>query len=162
MKLLGRTNGKKVIASISHYDFISLGEDDDYISADGGQGHTNHYAGYTRGWGRVIWFEVIQNFAELYSDYQFRSTASRVQRKYGIWDIENVRILGEDEWPNVDSIEEKAENFIWGQRGPLGDQPLKYVLLKDCSKEHLQNILKNVPNIHEETEEVIQYLLKTK
>ena len=158
MKLLGRTNGKQVIASISHYDFISLGEGEDYISVDGGAILTNHYAGYSRGWGKVVWFEVPQDFAELYKDYNF----NHKNRKFGIWNIEDVRILEENEWPNVDSIEEKAENFIWGQRGPLGDQPLKYVFLKDCSKEHLQNILKNVPNIHEETEEVIKYLLKTK
>ena len=158
MKLLGRTNGKQVIASISRHDYISLGEGEDYICSDGGQINTNHYAGYDRGWGRVIWFLVPQNFAELYNDYNF----NHKNRKYGIWDIKDVRILEENEWPNVDSIEEKAENFIWGCRGVDGNDPLKYVLLKDCSKEHLQNILKNVPNIHEETEEVIKYLLQTK
>lgn len=155
MKLFGRTNEKIVVASIAHYDCVI----DDELMMDGGQPHTNHYAGYNRySGGRRVVFEVPQNFAELYNDYNF----NHKNRKFGIWNIEDVRILEENEWPNVDSIEEKAENFIWGQRGPLGDQPLKYVLLKDCSKEHLQNILNNVPNIHEETEEVIKYLLKTK
>lgn len=162
MKLLGRTNGKQVIASISHYDYVSVGEGDDYISADGGQILTNHHAGHTKGWGRVVWFEVSQNFAELFNDYQFRSTASGVLRKYGIWNIEDVKILDESEYPDIESIEEKSKCFCWGTNGADGKEKLKYVLLKDCDLDHLQNILKNVSHVHPETKEVIEYLIAEK
>jgi len=162
MKLIGRTNGKQVIASISHYDYVSVGEGDDHICADGGQILTAQYAGYDRGWGTVIWFEVAQNFAELYSDYQFRSTRSGVQRKYGIWNIEDVKILEKKDWPDVDSIEEKSKNFCWGTNGPDGKEKTHYVLLKDCSIEHLKAILANVPHIGEETKKVIEYLIQKK
>lgn len=155
MKLIGRTNGKQVIASISHHDYVALGEGDGHISADGGQILTNKYAGYDRGWGQVIWLSVPQNFAELYSDYQFNKP-----RKYGIWNIEDVRILEKEEWPDVDSLEEKSQSFIWGTRGKDGAGKLRYVLLKDCSMSHLQAILTNVSDIHPETKEVIKYLIK--
>ena len=82
MKLLGRTNGKRVVASISHYDCVSDGEGEDYIMADGGAILANGYAGYTRGWGEVIWFEIPETFAELYSDYQ--STQASVNMESGI------------------------------------------------------------------------------
>ena len=154
MKLLGATNQKQVIASISHYDCVSAGEGADYIMCDGGQPHTNHYAGYSRGSGGTVWFEVPQTFAELYEDYQFNKT-----RKYGIWNIKDVRILPKEEYPDVDSIEEKSEAFCWGTRGSLGKDELKYILLKGCSLDHLKNILKNVPHLHEGTREVIEYLI---
>ena len=154
MKLLGKTNRKEIIASISHHDFVAAGEGEDRICHDGGQGHTNHCAGYTRGWGETVWFEIPQTFAELYEDYQFNKI-----RKYGIWNIEDVRILPKEEWPDVNSIETKAENFLWGHRGVDGTEKLRHVLLKDCSLDHLKNILKNVSHIHEETREVIEYLI---
>lgn len=154
MKLLGRTNQKQVVASISRHDYVSSGEGEDQICDDGGQSHTNHYAGYSRGWGETVWFEVPQTFAELYEDYQFNKT-----RKYGVWNIEDVRILPKEEYPDIDSIEEKSEAFCWGTRGSLGKNELKYILLKSCSLDHLKNILKNVPHLHEGTREVIEYLI---
>jgi hypothetical protein len=157
MKLLGKTNRKEIIASISHHDYVAAGEGEDRICHDGGQPHTNHYAGYSRSWGETVWFQVPQTFAELYEDYQFNKT-----RKYGVWNIEDVRILPQREWPEIDSIEEKAENFIWGTNGVDGKQKTRYVLLKDCSLDHLKSILKNVPHIHEETREVIGYLIGKK
>lgn len=160
MKLFGSTNGKQVVASMSRHDYVSVGEGEDRICQDGGQAHTNHYAGYTKGWGKRIVFEVPQTFAELFSDYQYNQ--GEKPRKYGIWDIEDVRILPKEEWPNVDSIEEKVENFVWGSNGPDGKEKLKYVLLKDCSLDHLKNIIKNVHSIHEGTKEVIEYLIKNK
>ena len=154
MKLLGKTNRKEVVASISHHDFVAAGEGEDGICHDGGQPHTNHCAGYTRGWGETVWFEIPQTFAELYEDYQFNKT-----RKYGIWNIKDVRILPKEEYPDVDSIETKAENFIWGHRGLDGTEKLRHVLLKDCSLDHLKNILNNVPHLHGGTREVIEYLI---
>lgn len=157
MKLLGSTNQKQIVSSISRYDCVGVGKGEYYIMHDGGQPHTNHYGGYSRGWGETVWFEIPQTFAELYEDYQFNKT-----RKYGVWNIEDVGILPEREWPDIDSIEEKAKNFIWGTNGVDGKQKTRYALLKDCSLDHLKNILKNVPHIHEETREVIGYLIKNK
>jgi len=34
-----------------------------------------------------------------------------------------------------------VDHLLWGTYGVNGDQPLTYVLLKDCSSDHLQNIL---------------------
>jgi hypothetical protein len=157
MKLLGKTNRREIIASISHHDYVAAGEGEDRICHDGGQPHTNHCAGYSRSWGETVWFEVPQTFAELYHDYQFNK-----KRKYGVWNIEDVRILPKEEWLDVHSVEVKAENFIWGTFGKRGEEKLKYVLLKDCPLDHLKNILKNVSHLHEETREVIEYLIKQK
>ena len=154
MKLLGATNQKQVVASISHYDCVSAGEGADYIMCDGGQPHTNHCSGYSRKSGKTVWFEVTQTFAELFEDYQFNKI-----RKYGVWNIEDVRILPKEEYPDVDSIEEKSEAFCWGTRGSLGKDELKYILLKGCSLDHLKNILNDVPHLHEGTCEVIEYLI---
>ena len=154
MKLLGATNQKQVVASISHYDCVSAGEGADYIMCDGGQPHTNHCSGYSRKSGKTVWFEVTQTFAELFEDYQFNKI-----RKYGVWNIEDVRILPKEEYPDVDSIEEKSEAFCWGTRGSLGKDELKYILLKGCSLDHLKNILNDVPHLHEGTREVIEYLI---
>jgi hypothetical protein len=159
MKLLGRTNQKQVVASVSHYDCVSAGEGADYIMHDGGQPHTNHFAGYSRGAGETVWFEVPQTFAELFEDYQFNETRKYGVRKYGVWNIEDVRILPKEEYPDVDSIEEKSEAFCWGTRGSWGKDELKYILLKGCSLDHLKNILNNVPHLHEGTREVIEYLI---
>lgn len=154
MKLIGSTDGEKVIASISRYDCVTYGE----LLRDGGQPATNMYAGYTRGYGQVVCFEVPQDFAELYNDYNF----NHKNRKYGIWDITDVKILEKEDWPDFDSIEERAENFIWGHRGLLGDQPLQYVLLKNRPLDHLRAIIKTQGSIHEETKEVIEYLIAKK
>ena len=155
MKLLGRTNGKQVCASIARHDYVSVGEGEDRIADDGGAILTNHYAGYSRGWGERIWFQVPQTFAELYSDYQFNSK----DRKYGIWNIEDVRILPENEWPDVDSIEEKSQSFCWGTAGKEGKEKTRYVMLKDCPIEHLKSILTNVSHVSPETREVIEHLI---
>lgn len=153
MKLIGATNGKQVVSSISHYDCRSI----DGAMRDGGQPHTSGYAGYTRGSGETIWFEVKQNFAELYNDYNFNRSEPR---KYGIWDLKDIKILKEEEYINLDSFEEKVENAIWGTLGLDGKGKLRYVLLKDCSIDHLEAILKNVSNINPETKAIIKYLIK--
>ena len=40
-----------------------------------------------------------------------------------------------------DPLTKTRENFSWGCRGINGDQPLKRVLLKDLSNEHITNIV---------------------
>jgi hypothetical protein len=139
MKLLGVTNGKQVLASVSHYDCRTFGEGEDYIMHDGGALGTPNHAGYNRKWGKSIWFEVPQDMAELYNDY---NQSLNSPRKYGIWNLKDVKILSPEEFPDTESFEWKAENEIWGTNGPDGTLPTTYVLLKDCSKEHLQKISK--------------------
>lgn len=134
MKLLGVTNNKQVLTSVAHYDCRSFGEGDDYIMMDGGVQGINH-AGYNRRWGKVVWFEVPQTMADLYNDWNRNDP-----RKYGTWNIEDVKILSPEEYPDTESFEWRANNEIWGTNGPNGDEPTTYVLLKDCSKEHLKKI----------------------
>lgn len=43
-----------------------------------------------------------------------------------------------------DPIELLREHFSWGTYGKNGDQPLKYVLLKDLEDIHIKNILNNM------------------
>lgn len=137
MKLLGFHNNKQIIASVARHDCNSFGEGDDYILADGGQPNLGDWAGYNRRWGKVVWFEVPQTMAELYNDW---NQSLNSPRKYGIWNIEDVKILSPEEYPDTESFEWRANNEIWGTNGPNGDEPVKYVLLKDCSKDHLDKI----------------------
>lgn len=39
------------------------------------------------------------------------------------------------------------ENLMWGTYGPNGDQPLKYVALKDLETDHLEAILREQVNL---------------
>lgn len=133
MKLLGQANDKSCIASVARHDYISH----DGIFMDGGQPATLQYGGYNRWNGKSIWFQVPQSFAELYNDYR-DNTANR---KYGIWKLEDVKILSPEEIPDTESFEWRAENAIWGTNGIDGTQRTKYVHLKDCSKEHLEKIV---------------------
>lgn len=137
MKLKGFTNGDKIVASVARYDYISLGEGDSYIMADGGQPNLGDSEGYSRFWGKKIWFEVPQTFAELYNDWR---KSHREPRKYGVWNYNEVKILSPEEVPNTESFEWQAENSIWGTLGINGDKPVSFVMLKDCSCEHLKKI----------------------
>ena len=40
-----------------------------------------------------------------------------------------------------DTAKEITSKLIWGTRGPLGDQPLKWVILNECETDHLNKIL---------------------
>ena len=42
---------------------------------------------------------------------------------------------------DTDSHEVIREAFCWGTRGPLGDQPLKYVPLCELTETHIQAVL---------------------
>jgi hypothetical protein len=153
MKLFGLTNGKIVVASISHYDYVM----EDGVMMDGGQPHTNHYAGYNRySGGRHVVFEVPQTFAELYEDYNLNKS-----RKYGIWNIEDVKILEPSEYPDPKDPKWKIENAIWGTRGKSGEEPLHYIHLKDATTTHLAAIL-STERISPELKEIINQILKTK
>lgn len=144
MKLLGVTNGKQVLASVAHYDCRSFGEGEDYIMMDGGQ-NVGESFGYNRFSvsGKKIMFEVPQNMAELYNDW---NNSLDSPRKYGIWPIEEVKVLLPEEYPDVESFEWQAENAIWGTNGLDGESPTTYVLLKDCEKSHLKKISKLLEN----------------
>ena len=135
MKLLGRKNNSVVIASIGRHDYMGIAG----MFVDGGVNGTLQGGGYHRcgGEGETVWFETPQTFAELYNDYK----DSRLSpRKYGIWQLKDVKLLSPEEYPDTESFEWQAENAIWGTNGINGDLPTTYVLLKDCSKDHLEKI----------------------
>jgi hypothetical protein len=150
MKLLGLTDGKKVIASLSNHHCVTCND----MMMDGGQVHTNSYSSYNRFStnGTMVWFEVEQEFDVLW-DMWNRGEFD------GIWDASEVKLLKKA--PKITTAF-CAENYIWGTRGVDGDQRLKWVLLKNCTKDHLQNILKSVSNIAENTTKIIKYLIKKK
>jgi len=137
MKLKGWTNNKQIVASVARYDYITVGEGADYIMADGGQPNIGDSEPYSRFWGAKIWFEVPQTFAELYNDWRENFGE---KRKYGVWNHNEVKILSPEEIPNTESFEWQAENSIWGTFGINGDEPISFVMLKDCSCEHLKKI----------------------
>ena len=143
MKLLGFHNNKQIIASVARHDYISTGEGDDYILADGGQPNIGDSAGYNKHWGISAWFEVPQTMAELYNDW---NNSLNSPRKYGIWNLADVKILTPEEYPDIESFEWQAENAIWGTSGLDGKSPTTYVLLKDCEKSHLKKISKLLEN----------------
>ena len=58
------------------------------------------------------------------------------------------------------SLEERAEKLVWGTRGKDGDQPLKYVLLKDCETDHLEAILDTQDRAANHITDTIAYILK--
>jgi hypothetical protein len=117
------------------------------------------YGGYNRWWGKSVCFEVPQDFAELYNDYN-----KNRPRKYGIWNLADVKILAPEEIPDFTSFEYKAENTIWGTNGINGDKPTTYVLLKNCEKDHLENILTLLKTRYatEEMQKYVQYWIDKK
>jgi hypothetical protein len=54
-----------------------------------------------------------------------------------------------------------CERLLWGHRGKDGKQPLTKAPLNTFEKSHLENILKNEPNISALHKAVITYLLET-
>lgn len=54
-----------------------------------------------------------------------------------------------------------AERLLWGTHGPKGDQPRRWVPLKECETDHLQAILKTQLHIYGGVvERVIKHILK--
>lgn len=136
MKLLGFHNGKQIVASVASHDYRSFGEGDDRIVMDGGQ-NLDGQGWFGQKWGQSAWFEVPQTFAELYNDWNLSLNSPR---KYGLWNLEDVRLLSPEEIPDTESFEWQAENAIWGTNGPDGKSLTTYVLLKDCELGHLEKI----------------------
>lgn len=154
MKLRGVKNDKWFIASVDHHDCVGV----DDLMMDGGQIGTDNYAGYTRASGEYCCAEVAQNWAELIYDYRFNDT-----RQYGIWKLEDVKILNpKEEDSSVDSFEHKLETAYWGTYGKDGKQPFKYILLKDAETDHLKKILETQHHISSLYKELIEYILKTR
>jgi hypothetical protein len=134
--------------SRENHDFRSLGE----YSVDAGPGV-----------GRILyhttcptpqWIEIKGvNYADLYNDWNSR------ENKYGIHPIDEVTVLEEKDWPDTDSFEWKKQTKIWGTNGPNGDQPTKYVMLVDCSSDHLHSILHHCGHISDETRNIVKSIL---
>lgn len=141
MKLLAAISNTHAVFSVSHHDCNVA---PDGTMADGGQPGLQNYAGYTRASRGMKWIELPDvSFDKLYTDYNNGGK----NRKYGIHPLSEVRLLEENEIPDVDSFEWKKENFIWGTNGPNGDKPLKFILLADADTPHLKAILANCPHI---------------
>lgn len=156
MKLRGHKNDTHVVASIAHYDCQTFGEGDQFILHDGGQPGCFDYPGYNRSSGECVLFEVPQTHEELYNDYQFNRP-----RQYGCWKLGDVKILIPEEFPDTNTWEYRHEHILWGTRGKNGDEPLKYVALKNCSIEHLQAIL-DTQNPGSRVREACQYWISGK
>ena len=60
----------------------------------------------------------------------------------------------------VNSLEAAKDAAVWLTKGSTGNQPAVAVLLKDCTSDHLQNILDNKPNLSADYRRVIHALLK--
>jgi len=53
-------------------------------------------------------------------------------------------------WITTDTLlKESMKNVIWGTYGKTGSEPFKWVFLIDCTSNHLEAILKNIPGIAE-------------
>ena len=52
-----------------------------------------------------------------------------------------------------------ADRVLWGTRGKDGKDEFKWVLLKDCTNEHLANILENQKKIANHVKHAIYYIL---
>lgn len=153
MKLIGTTDGHKVIASIGHHDYVAIGD----IMHDGGQPGTQQYSGYNRFRGESIYFEVPQTYGELYTDYQFNSGVGKT-RSYGIWNISDVKVLNPDEAEDINTFEYEVSQTFWGTRGINGDEPMNFVNLVDCNTNHLKAILDN-QDINDNYKKIITHIL---
>ena len=125
MQLYGVKNKTHFIASIGHYDCITF-ED---MLMDGGQPGCDDYAGYSRfsSGNTQVYAEVVQTFGELYTDYKFNTK----ERKYGVWRLDDVRLLRTEKYPDLMSLDWRMKTSVWGTRGKNKNQPLKYIVLGD-------------------------------
>lgn len=54
-----------------------------------------------------------------------------------------------------------ADRLLWGTYGPKGDQPRRWVPLKECETDHLQAILRTQPHVYGTImEKIIKHILK--
>ena len=70
----------------------------------------------------------------------FMLDGGREYLRRSIWAPEEVKDLT---LTDENSDEEIIDCVLWGTRGIKGDQPLKWILLKDAETDHLEAILKN-------------------
>ena len=59
----------------------------------------------------------------------------------------------------VDGLDEAKDTAVWLTKGVYRTQPATAVLLKDCTDDHLTNILLNKPNLSADYRRVIEALL---
>jgi hypothetical protein len=77
-----------------------------------------------------------------------------LRRSYSINDYEDVSVY------NTDNIEKIREVFSWGTYGKLGNEPLRYILLKDMETSHIENILSNLKNLQPHIKDIFERELK--
>lgn len=58
-----------------------------------------------------------------------------------------------------DKVEDYVDKVVWGTRGKDGTEKFRWVLLKDCSEEHLLGILKTQPKAAEHVKRAISLIL---
>jgi hypothetical protein len=58
-----------------------------------------------------------------------------------------------------DKVEDYADKVVWGTRGKNGDEKFRWVLLKNCSEEHLLGILKTQEKAAEYVRRAVCYIL---
>lgn len=66
-----------------------------------------------------------------------------IPNKPGVW-----YYTEETDWLVKKGLVKYRDILFWGTYGKHRDQPLRRVLIKDMSNEHIENVLLNVPNIH--------------
>lgn len=57
---------------------------------------------------------------------------------------------------NDEPFEKIREAFAWGSYGPNGDQPKKYIVLKDMDTDHIEAILKTQSHISKVIRKIFQ------
>jgi len=57
-------------------------------------------------------------------------------KRCGYMDYEELSLTLEDDFSKI------RECVRWGTYGPKGDQPMRFIKIKDMSTDHIQNILK--------------------
>ena len=155
MKIPAFKNENIAVFSCSHHDCNGA----EGIYMDGGVSGTSVYAGYNRfgGEGERCWIELPNvSFADIYNDY---NESLYKPRKYGVHKLADIRILPPEEYQDTESFQWERENAIWGTCNVKGNQQTTYMLLVECSTDHLENILKNCHHISAKTIKIINSIL---
>lgn len=151
MKILAAIYDGHAVYSRGRHDFRTFNG----ISVDGGPG-VERIIGQLpdKTFPSLKWIEVKEvNYADIYNDWNSR------ENKFGIHKLDEVTILEEKDCPDTDSFEWQKQTKIWGTNGPDGDQPTKYVMLIDCSSDHLNAILHHCGHISDDIRNIIKSIL---
>ncbi len=81
--------------------------------------------------------------------------------------LEYQRVIGDTSRTDVkdltiyakDKVEDYADKVVWGTKGKAGDEKFRWVLLKNCSEEHLLGILKTQKKASDHVVRAICYIL---